>query len=183
MRIAIFIGYVAAVSQMKEIKRVFRYHGAEHKAVHCFEHGDELTVENAQKYTTLHPRCGTSFLFIVMAISILVFVLFGADTSNVLIRVGSRVALLPLVAGLSYEILQYLGKAGDGPIVSALKWPGLMMQKLTTAEPDDSMVEVALAALKASLKMDNPLGEQAGEETAEGEQREAEQTEGEAQPE
>jgi uncharacterized protein YqhQ len=183
VRIAIFIGYVAAVSQMKEIKRVFRYHGAEHKAVHCFEHGDELTVENAQKYTTLHPRCGTSFLFIVMAISILVFVLFGADTSNVLIRVGSRVALLPLVAGLSYEILQYLGKAGDGPIVSALKWPGLMMQKLTTAEPDDSMVEVALAALKASLKMDNPLGEQAGEETAEGEQREAEQTEGEAQPE
>ena len=108
----------------------------------------------------MHPRCGTSFLFIVMAISILVFVLFGADTSNVVIRVGSRIALLPLVAGLSYELLQYLGRAGDGPIVSALKWPGLMMQKLTTAEPDDSMVEVALAALKASLKMKDPLGEQ-----------------------
>lgn len=185
VRIAIFIGYVGAVSQMKEIKRVFRYHGAEHKAVHCFEHGDELTVENAQKYTTLHPRCGTSFLFIVMAISILVFVLFGADTSNVVIRVGSRIALLPLVAGLSYELLQYLGRAGDGPIVSALKWPGLMMQKLTTAEPDDSMVEVALAALKASLKMKNPLGEQGevAEEAIQAEQAEAAQDEQAPQPE
>ncbi len=156
LRITIFMVYIVLVSRMKEIRRVFQYHGAEHKAVHCFEHGKKLTVENAQQFTTLHPRCGTSFLFIVMAISILVFMLLGTDSANVLTRVGSRLLLLPLVAGLSYEILRWLGKAGDGPVVTALKWPGLMLQKLTTAPPEDSMVEVALVSLKTALGMITP---------------------------
>lgn len=157
VRIALFVGYVLAVSQLKEIKRVFRYHGAEHKSVYCYEQGLELTVDNAQQYTTLHPRCGTSFLVIVMVISIVIFMFLGSNSGNVFARVGSRLALLPLVAGVSYEVLQALGKSGDGPVVSALKWPGMMLQKLTTAEPDDGMVEVALVALKAALGMENPL--------------------------
>lgn len=157
VRIAVFLLYVYLCSKLKEIRRVFQYHGSEHKSIFCFENGEELTVENARKYTTLHPRCGTSFLVIVMALSIIVFLFFGNDSSNVFARLGSRLALLPLVAGLSYEVLQGLARAGDSPIVRALKWPGLMVQKITTAEPDDSMLEVALVSLKAALEYPNPL--------------------------
>lgn len=151
VRITMFLLYVYLCSKLKEIRRVFMYHGAEHKSIFCFENGDELTVENARKYPRLHPRCGTSFLVIVMLISILMFVLMGNDSSNVFSRLASRLALLPLVAGVSYEILQALGRAKDNAVVRALKWPGLMVQKITTAEPDDEMLEVALVALKASL--------------------------------
>ena len=162
IRIGVFLLYVYFCSKLKEIRRVFMYHGAEHKSIFCFEHGEELTVENARKYTTLHPRCGTSFLMIVMMISILLFTIFseivgGAINANVFLRIITKLALLPLVAGVSYEVLKWLGRAEDTPIVRALKWPGLMTQKLTTAEPDDSMLEVALVSLKASLGWEKPL--------------------------
>ncbi len=154
IRIAMFLLYVFLCSKLKEIRRVFQYHGAEHKSIFCFESGEELTVENAKKFSRLHPRCGTSFLVIVMLISIFIFLLMGNDSSNVFLRLASRLSLLPLVAGVSYEILQGLGRAEDNPIVRALKWPGLMVQKITTAEPDDKMLEVALVSLKASLGYD-----------------------------
>lgn len=157
LRMGMFLTYVALVSKMKEIKRVFMYHGAEHKSIYCFEAGQELTVENAQKFTTLHPRCGTSFLVIVFTISILIFTFLGTDSGNVFARTGSRLLLLPVTAGVSYEILKWLGRAEDTPFVRALKWPGLMVQKLTTKQPDDDMVEVALIALKAALGMPDAL--------------------------
>ncbi len=157
VRMSMFLLYVWLCSKLKEIRRVFQYHGAEHKSIFCFENGEELTVENARKYTTLHPRCGTSFLVIVMLISILIFLVLGNDSGNPLIRLASRLSLLPLVAGVSYEILQGLGRAKPNPIVNALKWPGLMVQKITTAEPDDKMLEVALVSLKASLGYEHPL--------------------------
>ena len=157
VRMCVFLIYVVLCSRLKEIRRVFQYHGAEHKTVYCFEAGLPLTVENAQKFTTLHPRCGTSFLVIVMLISIMVFTVLGTDSTNVFARVGSRLTLLPLVAGVSYEILKWLGRAKDTPLIKALKWPGLMMQKITTAEPDDSMVEVAICSLKYALDMPDAL--------------------------
>lgn len=161
LRIVMFLLYILFCSRLKEIRRVFQYHGAEHKAVFCFESGQDLTVENAQKFSTLHPRCGTSFLMIVMVISILVFLLIGGDTTNVFLRLGRRLLLLPLVAGISYEVLRWLGMADDHPIIRALKWPGLMVQRLTTAQPDDQMVEVALVSLKAALGMEVVLPEEA----------------------
>ena len=157
IRIGVFLLYVGLVSRLKEIHRVFMYHGAEHKSIFCYESGLPPTVENAQKFTTLHPRCGTSFLVIVMVISIFIFTVLGTNSSNVFARVGSRLLLLPLVAGISYEILKWLGRAEDTPIVRALKWPGLMVQKITTAQPTDDMVEVALISLKASLGMPDAL--------------------------
>ena len=159
VRMGMFLLYVYLCSKLKEIRRVFQYHGAEHKSIYCFESGDELTVENARKHTRLHPRCGTSFLVIVMMISILIFLILGNDSSNMFTRLLSRLSLLPLVAGVSYEILQGLGRAEDNVIVRALKWPGLMVQKITTAEPDDAMLEVALVSLKASLGHEHPLFE------------------------
>jgi len=162
IRICVFLLYVFLCSKLKEIRRVFMYHGAEHKTIHCFEHGEELTVENARKYTTLHPRCGTSFLMIVMVISILLFTLFsqvvgGVVNSNIFLRIITKLALLPLIAGVSYEVLKWLGRAKDTPVIKILKWPGLMTQKLTTKEPDDSMLEVAIVSLKASLGEEKPL--------------------------
>ena len=162
IRITLFLLYVFLCTRLKEIRRVFMYHGAEHKSIHCFEHGDELTVENARKYTTLHPRCGTSFLVIVMVISILCSTLFGllmpkAVNESMLWRMLSRIWLVLPVSGISYEVLKSLGRARDTALVKALRWPGLMAQKLTTAEPDDSMLEVALVSLKASLGCEKPL--------------------------
>lgn len=174
VRITMFLLYVWLCSKLKEIRRVFQYHGAEHKSIFCFENGEELTVENARKYSRLHPRCGTSFLMIVMLISILVFILMGNDSSNVLVRLASRLSLLPLVAGVSYEILQGLGRAEDNLIVRVLKWPGLMVQKVTTAEPDDQMLEVALVSLKASLGYDDPLPPEEQADAEEQQQFEAE---------
>ncbi|EOD01768.1 DUF1385 domain-containing protein [Caldisalinibacter kiritimatiensis] len=151
IRISIFLLYVYVVSRMDDIYRVFQYHGAEHKSIHCYEHGEELTVENARKYTTLHPRCGTSFLFNVMIISILVFSLFGWP--NPLMRFISRIVMLPVIAGISYEINKVVGKS-DSMIARIISYPGLMLQKLTTNEPDDSQLEVGLEALKAVLVED-----------------------------
>ena len=157
VRITVFLTYVGLVSRMKEIHRVFMYHGAEHKSIFCFESGKPLTVENAQQFTTLHPRCGTSFIVIVMIISIFIFTLLGTNSGNVFARVGSRLLLLPVVAGISYEILKWLGRAEDTLLVRILKWPGLMVQKITTAQPTDDMVEVALISLKASLGLKDAL--------------------------
>lgn len=149
MRITIFLLYVYFISRMKDIQRVFQYHGAEHKVIHSYEAGEELSVENARKHTTLHPRCGTSFLLIVMVVSILFFSLFGVEVFWW--RLLSRVILLPVIAGISYEVLKFAGKHCDNPFMKIINKPGLMMQKMTTGEPDDSQLEVALRALQGVL--------------------------------
>ncbi|MBO4626564.1 MAG: DUF1385 domain-containing protein [Lachnospiraceae bacterium] len=156
IRIAIFIGYVALISRMEEIKRVFRYHGAEHKTINCIEHGLPLTVENARVSSKEHKRCGTSFMIFVMVISILVFSivnLFPIYTGysrvlKFLTRFGVRLLLLPVVAGLSYEFLRLAGRTNNR-VVAVLSKPGLWMQALTTKEPDDAMLEVAIASVEA----------------------------------
>lgn len=147
-RIALFIGYIALIRRMDDIKTLFRYHGAEHKTIHCFENNLELTPENAQQFYTLHPRCGTSFIVYVMVISLLVFSLVGWPSLGM--RVLSRVVLIPLVAGISYEVLKLAGRSSN-KLVEILAVPGLYMQKLTTAEPTNEMLEVAIASLKAVL--------------------------------
>ncbi len=149
VRILIFLIYVVAVSKMEDVGRVFEYHGAEHKTIHCYENGDDLTVENVKKYPVLHPRCGTSFLFMVMIVSILVLSFFGWP--NPLQRLLIRLIMLPVIAGISYEINRLIGKSSS-PIAYYLSYPGLMIQKIaTTKEPDGEQIEVAIEALKAVL--------------------------------
>lgn len=155
VRIALFFSYLILVSNLNDIKRVWQYHGAEHKTIHCYEHGEELTVENIQKYSTHHPRCGTSFLFTVMVVSILVFSVTGWH--NPIINLLIRLALLPVVAGLSYEIIKWAGKS-ESKFVQAFNGPGLFFQKFTTKEPDDSMIEVAIEAMNNVL-VDTNKGE------------------------
>lgn len=147
-RIILFILYVLLISRMQDIKRLFQYHGSEHKTIHCYENGLELTPENAQQFYTLHPRCGTSFLMFVFIISLLLFSLLGWP--NVWLRIASRVLLIPVIAGISYELLRWAGRS-DNFAVRILSYPGLLMQKLTTAEPDESQLEVAILSLKAVL--------------------------------
>lgn len=144
-RIVIFLGYLTLVSGMPDIKRVFQYHGAEHKTIACYEAGEELTVENARTKCRLHPRCGTSFLLIVMVVSIIVFSFLKWD--NILIRTATRLALLPVVAGLSYEVVKIAGRY-DNFLTRIISAPGLWLQKITTKEPDDSQLEVAIASMK-----------------------------------
>ena len=157
-RIAILIGYMFAISFVPDIKRVFMYHGAEHKTVYCNEAGLPLTPENARKFSRLHPRCGTAFLFLVMFISILIgavadqllFALFGIEKLTFVGRILRSVLTIPVVTGASYEVLKGLAHAGDSLLVRILRWPGMMLQYLTTREPDDSMLEVAIASMKAA---------------------------------
>lgn len=160
IRMGIFIGYIAAITCVKDVKRLFMYHGAEHKTISCYENGMELTVENAQKMTTIHDRCGTTFMFIVMAFSILFFAAFPIELvanagaiANFFIRVLSRIIMIPLVAGISYEFLK-LFSYYDNKLTRILKKPGMWLQKLTTKEPDDSMVEVAIAAFNEVLALE-----------------------------
>lgn len=149
IRVAIFLAYVILVSKLEDVKRVFEYHGAEHKTIHCYEGEEELTVENVKKYPILHPRCGTSFLFTVMIISIVVFSFFGWP--NPLERFLSRIVLMPVIAGISYEINRIIGKS-TGKVAYALSYPGLLIQKIaTTREPDAEQIEVAIESLKAVL--------------------------------
>ena len=148
VRIVIFLAYLFLVSRMKDIQRVFEYHGAEHKTIAAYEHGEELTPENARKYSRLHPRCGTSFLLIVMIISIIFFSFLKWET--VWQRMLYRLLLLPVVAGVSYEIIKFAGRS-DSKLVKWLTSPGLALQLLTTREPDDSQLEVAIAALKSVM--------------------------------
>jgi uncharacterized protein YqhQ len=134
IRILFFLAYVTAISVMKDVRRVFEYHGAEHKTIHCYEAGRELTVANVKGYTTLHPRCGTNFLLIVMIVGSVFFSFFGWP--SIWVRLAYRLTLLPLVAGFSYEVLRILG-SNKLPWLNALTVPGLYLQKLTTREPDD----------------------------------------------
>lgn len=155
IRMLIFVGYIALTSLLKDVRRTYMYHGAEHKTISCYEHDLPLTVENVQKMTTVHDRCGTTFMFITMVISVLIFSLTGWS-EQLWVRLLIRLALIPVVSGVSYEILKLLAKF-DNVFVRALKAPGLLLQKLTTRQPDDSMVEVAIVAFKTVLEMDaNP---------------------------
>jgi uncharacterized protein YqhQ len=151
VRISIFVAYITAISGMKDIKRVFEYHGAEHKTIFCYEHGQELTVENVKKHGRLHPRCGTSFLFIVMIVSILMFSMF--EWSSLFYRIVVRLALLPVVAGISFELIKWAGRS-QSRIACIMSKPGMWLQKITTREPDDSQIEVAIEALKNVLVED-----------------------------
>ena len=145
IRIVIFLGYIVLISQMEDIKRVFMYHGAEHKTINCLEAGVELTTENVDNYSRLHKRCGTSFIFIVMIISMVFFFFIRVDT--IWLRIVLRLLFLPLVAGVSYEFIRLAGSS-DHPLVQIFSKPGLALQKLTTKEPDHSMIEVAIASVE-----------------------------------
>jgi uncharacterized protein YqhQ len=146
IRIAIFVIYVLLISRMKDIQRTFMYHGAEHKCINCIEHGLPLNVENVRKSSRQHKRCGTSFLFFVLAISIILFMLIRVETP--LMRVVIRIILLPVIAGISYEVLKLAGRS-ENPLVNLISKPGLAIQKLTTKEPEDDMIEVAIQAVEA----------------------------------
>ena len=146
IRLVIFIGYVALISLMKDIRRVYMYHGAEHKCINCIEHGMDLTVDNVRKSSRFHKRCGTSFLLIVMLVSILFFMFIRVDSP--ILRVVLRLLLIPVIAGVSYEVLKLAGNS-DNPFVNLLSKPGMAIQKMTTSEPDDGMIEVAIQAVEA----------------------------------
>ncbi|MBR4382644.1 MAG: DUF1385 domain-containing protein [Selenomonadaceae bacterium] len=148
LRLIIFLAYLFAISQMKDIRRTFQYHGAEHKTIFCYEAGEALTVENAKKFPRLHPRCGTAFLLIVMLVSIFVFAFLGWP--ELWLRILSRIILLPLVAGISYELIRFSARSTNS-FVRLATLPGLWLQYLTTREPDDSMLEVAIKSLKAVI--------------------------------
>lgn len=155
LRIVMFLIYVVAISRMNEIKRVFQYHGAEHQTIHCYENGLDLKPENCARFETLHPRCGTSFLMFVLIISLLLFSLLGWPSLGM--RIFSRLILIPVVAGLSYEVLRWAGRS-DSKLVRILSVPGLLMQKITTSVPDESQLQVAIVAVNACLK-DRPAEE------------------------
>ena len=146
LRILIFVGYVAAISAMKDIRRVYMYHGAEHKCINCIERGRELTVKNVRKSSRLHKRCGTSFLLFVMVVSVVLFMFIRVGKP--VLRLLLRLALVPVIAGLSYEIIRLAGRT-DNLLVRLISAPGMWLQRLTTREPDDSMIEVAIASVEA----------------------------------
>ena len=154
IRMCIFVAYIALVSLMKDIKRTFMYHGAEHKTIFCYENGLDLTVENVRKQSRFHPRCGTSFIFVIIIISVIlssaISVAFKGIHENTVLWMAVKLLILPLIAGISYEFIRYAGKH-DNALVKILAAPGLWMQRLTTKEPDDSMIEVALEAFKAVI--------------------------------
>jgi len=154
LRTAIFIGYIVAISRLRDLRRVFEYHGAEHKTISTFEAGDELTPERAKLYSRLHPRCGTSFLLIVMVLAIFVFAPIGLPEWYWLL--ASRILGIPLIAGLSYEVIKWAGKNRNKRWVRAVMWPGLMLQNLTTREPDEEQLEVAIRSLEAVLAVEDP---------------------------
>ena len=146
LRIVIFVAYIAGISAMKDIRRVYMYHGAEHKCINCIERGRELTVKNVRKSSRLHKRCGTSFLLFVMLVSIVLFLFIWVQ--NPLLRLGLRILLIPVIAGISYELIRLAGRS-DNFLVRIISAPGMWLQRLTTKEPDDSMIEVAIASVEA----------------------------------
>jgi uncharacterized protein YqhQ len=154
IRISIFLAYLAIISRMPDLQRVFEYHGAEHKTISCYEAGEELTPENAQRYSRFHPRCGTSFLLLVMIVAIVVFAPLGKLDWQWLFV--SRVLGIPIVAGLAFELIKWFGKNRTKRWARALMWPGIQLQRLTTREPDLSQLAVAIAALEAVLAVENP---------------------------
>ncbi|MBW2986926.1 DUF1385 domain-containing protein [Candidatus Woesearchaeota archaeon] len=147
IRIGVFFAYIGGISFMKDVKRMFQYHGAEHKSVFCYESGKKLTVKNAKKFSCLHPRCGTTFIIIVLALSILLFSL--VTSPSWVVKLLIRLAFIPVIAGLSYEFIRWSSKYYNNPVVKILVAPGLAMQLLTTREPDNKQIEVAIKALKA----------------------------------
>lgn len=151
IRVSIFLAYLYIIGKLEDIKRVFEYHGAEHKTIFCYEHDEELTAEKAKEYQRFHPRCGTNFLFLVMIVSVILFSVVGWNSwwENIL----WRIALLPLVSGITYELIKWLGKS-KSKLSGIIAYPGLMLQKLTTREPDLSQIEVAIKALKAAEGID-----------------------------
>jgi uncharacterized protein YqhQ len=153
IRVGLFLGYVSGISFMKDIRRVFEYHGAEHKVIGAFEAGEPLTVENARKYTCIHPRCGTSFLMVVMVLSIMLFSMIPGSWP-LWAKAVSRIVLMPLIAGLSYEFIKYSAKKRGSKIVETLILPGLLLQRLTTREPSDDQLEVAIRAMDEALAME-----------------------------
>ncbi len=159
LRTAIFIGYIVVISRIPDLRRVFEYHGAEHKTISCYEAEDELVPARAKLYSRLHPRCGTSFLLIVMVLAIFVFAPIGLPAWYWLLL--SRILGIPLIAGLSYEVIKWAGKHRRKGWVRTLMWPGLMLQNLTTREPDEGQLAVAIAALEAVLEVESPLEETA----------------------
>ncbi len=179
VRILIFLFYMLAVSRMKEIRRVFMYHGAEHKTIHCYEKKLDLTVENVRGMSKHHPRCGTAFLFVVMIISILVFAIvpsFSATPGSYSIYIGNgvaayflnillRIVLIPIVAGIAYEFNRYAG-SHDNVVTNILRAPGMAMQRFTTVEPEDDMIEVAIIALTEALKLENEVPDYSAKDTA-----------------
>jgi uncharacterized protein YqhQ len=154
IRIGIFLAYIWLISRMRDLQRVFEYHGAEHKTISCYEAGLPLTPENAQRFSRLHPRCGTSFLLIVMIVAIVVFAPLGQPVWYLLF--ASRIIGIPLVAGLSFEVLKLFGRKRDKAWARALMWPGLQLQRLTTREPDLDQLAVSIAALEAVLAVEDP---------------------------
>ena len=160
VRISVFLAYLWLISRMKDLQRVFQYHGAEHKTISCYEAGLPLTPENAQQFSRLHPRCGTSFLLIVMIVAIFVFAPLGTPSWPVLI--ASRIIGIPLVAGLAFEVIKWFGRNRRKRWARALMWPGMQLQKLTTRQPELDQLAVAIAALEAVLAVENP--DQASEE-------------------
>jgi uncharacterized protein YqhQ len=154
LRTGIFIGYIAVISRLEDLRRVFEYHGAEHKTISCYEAEDELVPARAKLYSRLHPRCGTSFLLIVMVLAIFVFAPIGLPAWYWLVL--SRILGIPLIAGLSYEVIKWAGKNRRKRWVRALMWPGLMLQNLTTREPDEEQLAVAIASLEKVLSEESP---------------------------
>jgi uncharacterized protein YqhQ len=148
-RLIIFFAYLVVISAFSDIKKVFQYHGAEHMTVLCYENNENLTVKNIKKFSTLHPRCGTNFILIVFVVSIFIFSFIPVKT--LFYRFGMRLVLLPLIAGISYEILRFAGKHYDNILVKILIFPGILMQKITTKKPKDYMIKVAIKALKAAI--------------------------------
>lgn len=146
LRVVIFLAYVVGISMMKDIRRVYMYHGAEHKCINCIEHGLDLTVENVKKSSRLHKRCGTSFLFFVIIISVILFIFIRVESP--LLRVLVRILLIPVIAGISYELIRLAGRS-EGRIIGLLSKPGMLLQKLTTKEPDEEMIAVGIAAVEA----------------------------------
>jgi uncharacterized protein YqhQ len=155
IRITIFLGYLVLISRLPDLRRVFEYHGAEHKTIACFEGGEPLTPENAQRYSRLHPRCGTSFLLIVMIVAIFVFAPLGTPAWYILFP--SRVIGIPLVAGIAFEAIKWFGRNRNKRWARVLMWPGLQLQRLTTREPDLRQLAVAIAAMEAVLAVEDPL--------------------------
>ncbi len=150
LRVTVFLAYLLAIARMKDVQRLFQYHGAEHMAVHCYEHKNKLTVENVEKFTTLHPRCGTAFLFLVLIVSVFVFTLVYSDSW--IIKFLLRILLIPFIAAVSYEILKFSAKHQNNVFFRYLIKPGLWFQMITTRKPDKRQIEVAITALKAVLR-------------------------------
>ena len=155
VRIGLFLGYILIVSRLKDIKRIFQYHGAEHKTIQAYEKGEAIKLENVKKHTTVHVRCGTSFLLIVMVVAIVIFALLGRPP--LLLRILYRILLIPVVAGISYELIKLAGKFSKYKIVNILFYPGLLLQKVTTREPDDSQIEVAMSSFTRVIKAEDEM--------------------------